>query len=990
MKVFTVLLLLGLFITRIAGGQDQPEYLPGKIIIKYEPDQLLRQKATELGVDPKEQVQELMNEHGITRYQPVFREGASNAVRKTLAKRSIATPADDIVDGLTRTFYIDYSSVADPRTLSRKLSEMPGVVYAEPHFVYYLFDEPNDPLYGTEGQDFFEYQNFVDAWEVSKSSTDVVIAIIDSGVFYNHPDLLNKLHRIELPSPASEAFEAVVDDSIGWDFWESGDVFNGEDPVQDNDPIAQWSTHGTHVAGIAAAETNNNIGIAGTGYNASFMPVKVGGTQQYPDQVPFGTEGILYAALNGADIINTSYGSSNFSEFGREVIDLATEMGALVVSSAGNNGNDHLFYPASFQNTLSVGSVDTPSNNSQNSVSGFSSYGYNVDVFATGRSIRSTAFEYDRINDEWIFEPDSLGYILATGTSMSAPVVSGLAALLKHQNPDWSSQRLAFQIRNSASTIDDVPVLQYQLGQGVINASSALTADKPGLEITSIKFKNEDGNSLNVGDEGFAEIVILNHGALTTPSITIFSLVDNITTASGDINIGSIATDQSISLVLPITIGTNYDLDEEPVFAVEYSDGNQSYRDFSIHEYDDLLYENVASEALTMSIPNDGTIGFREPFEQEGGVGFIPAGGDNLLFEGGIMIHAVLNDTAYVPNQVRFEDSVTRDFSPIRNIEFQDPQLSDIEYSAAFNSSGHPKAKDLEVLLETFAFEKEGLNQSVFLRYTITNTSSISYNDVHVGLFNDWDVGSVVNNYVDYSEPDSLLYVYDGQNEDQPFVAVAHMGVISSAFAIDNVSEMSLGQAETKEDSLSFGIYYDPFNTMLDGFTQREKELALTSGVEKTSVENTDISTVTGTGPFILEENGEIQVGFIYAYGNELDDLRNQVQNARESNIFAVSPTGIYRNGGPIVIPEIIKLYQNYPNPFNNTTIIEYDLPEASSVTLDIFNILGQRITTLVNETVNEGRQSVTFETGNLASGVYLAVLRTEHNVQTIKMSLVK
>ncbi|MEX2639977.1 MAG: S8/S53 family peptidase [Balneolales bacterium] len=995
MKFITVLWFACAFLCTSADAQNRPEYLPGKLVIKFEKEQALTQKARTLGTHPRDQVRDYMRAHGVDRFQPVFRESAQDVVGKVLSRRNRQKPAGRVAADLARTFYVNYASNMDPKLLAAKLSMMPGVVYAEPHYTFTLQEEPNDPLFGTEGQDYFEYQKFVDAWEVSQSSTSVVIAIVDSGVFYNHPDLVNKLHRIEeQPSPASQVFDEIADDTIGWDFWESGDVFAGEVPVQDNDPIARWSIHGTHVAGIAAAETNNGIGIAGTGYKATYMPVKVGGTENYPGDVPFGLEGILYAALNGADIINCSFGTPNFSEFGQDVVNIATEMGALVVASAGNDGADLPLYPASYQNALSVGSVRSMLNDEGDQRSIFSTYGYSVDVFATGENIRSTTFEYDNIEETWTVEPDSIGYMTATGTSMSAPVVSGLAALIKDQNPDWSSRRLAFQIRNTARSIDASHGAEYnyKLGRGVINSFSAVTDHTPALEIVDIRFINEQGNSLNVGDDGFAEITVVNHGEPTSPFVTISSLIDNVTIHSGSVNIGFIDTGDSLTLELGITLDEDYDLTKTPLFNIQFEEQNAGYDDFSIQEYEDLLFENIQTPGLTMSFSNDGTIGFRDPLNGDEGVGFIPAGGDNQLFDAGLMIHAQIGDTTHVPNQVRAQSSVNRDFTPVRNIGIRDPELADLEYSAAFNSTRHPVIDGLNVEMEVYAILDEGVDQTMFVRYTVTNTSDTTYSDVHIGLFNDWDVGDVVTNSVGFSEPDSLIYVYDEMDADQPLISVAHMGSISSAFAIDNTSEISLAQAETREDSLGFGIYYDPSSPAVDGFTTAEKKLALTSGFEKTTAGNTDISVVTGTGPFVLETGGAVSVGFIYAYGSDLDDLREQVHNARSRDLFEVSPIGTYRDvNGVEQIPEITQLFQNYPNPFRGSTNIQYDLAEAGHIELSVYNVLGQRVTTLVNGIQSEGRQTETFNTRNLSSGLYLVVLRTENDDRyTIKMTLVK
>lgn len=954
----------------------------------------MARKSKTLGIHPKDQVLEIMEGFGLSKVKPVFDESAKDVVAQSLSKRNIDTPPEDVVDDLSRTYFIDYSSNYDPKTLSAKISGMSGVVYAEPHYVYYTEEIPNDTLYGMTGQNYFEYQNFPEAWEISKSSTDVVIAIIDSGVFYNHPDLVNKLHRIEpQPSPASQALEAVENDSIGWDFWESGDIYAGEDPVQTNDPIARWSVHGTHVAGIAAAETNNGIGIAGTGYNVSFMPVKAGGTQQYPRQIPYGMNGIIYAALNEADIINCSFGGEGYSKFGQDAVTFATEQGSLVVASAGNTGSDVPFFPASYHGALAVGSADLPSNSQTDQKSDYSTYGYDVDVFSTGRTVRSTGFEYDANEGIWTTTPDSLGYIFSTGTSMSAPIVSGLAALIKSQHPDWSPQRIAYQIRNTARPMDanHSSQFQYKLGRGVIDALAALTETMPGLEIMAIEFRNNDGEMLNVGEAGLAEITLINHGEPANPSVSISSLTDYVTILNGTLDLGNMATNETRVIELGITIDEGYDLEHTPVFNITFTDQNANYEDFSIQEYDDLLYQIISTDSLVMSFSNDGTIGFLNPFEQDGGIGFIPGGGENQLFEGGLIIQAEIEDTIYVPNQVRFTDEISRHFSPVQNIGLRSPELADVEAFAEFNSSNHPVASDLKVEMETYAFEGELINQMVFVRYAVTNTSSKIYNNVYVGLFNDWDIGTVDGNNVGYSEPDSLIFAFDGENEEEPFVAVAHMGVISSALAIDNTSVMTLEQAETRQDSLNFGIYYENGVGGMDGFTIEEKKLALTAGIEKTLLGSTDISIVTATGPFNLQEGGAVTVGFIYAYGEDLDELRRVVQAGRERELFSVTLTGTYHEGENPSIIETTRLYQNFPNPFSTDTQVQYDLAEPGGyVQLDVYNVLGQRVTTLVDDIQTDGRRVISYSPQGLASGVYLIVLRVDGEVYSRKMSLVK
>jgi len=271
----------------------------------------------------------------------------------------------------------------------------PDVEYAEPNYIVHINASPDDTSFdslwglnntgqsgGTPDADI----DAPEAWDITTGSPDVIIAIIDTGVAYEHPDLTGNIWTNNGETSCTDGIDnegnGYIDDCHGWDYLGN-----------DNDP-ADYNGHGTHVAGTIAASGNNNTGITGVMWTAKIMPLRflgVNGSGTTADAV----SAILYANANGAHIINNSWGGSGYSQALKDAIDAS---GAVVVCAAGNNsGNNDAapFYPASFSSTniISVAATD-----SSDAMSSFSNYGAaSVDLAAPGSGIFSTVptFSYD-------------------------------------------------------------------------------------------------------------------------------------------------------------------------------------------------------------------------------------------------------------------------------------------------------------------------------------------------------------------------------------------------------------------------------------------------------------------------------------------------------------------------------------------------------------------------------------------------------------------
>lgn len=981
------------------GTDKDKAYFSNTLIVKYQSPEQVDAIKSKTGTDPNEAINRILSNLSVTGSKP-------------LVSRSLLSPTTahqrKALDGIRRIYEIRYASDADPALIAAKLSRLPGIEYAEPKYIRRLLYDPDDPT----GNPYSTFHRFEEAWNISRGTREVVIAIVDGGVGYTHPELDNKLwiNEDEIPAgvrpqvdqdsdgtitgsevlaylqnnnedndgsgtislqdalhPASSLTtggdtdgNGFDDDLFGWDFWQSGDPSAGS-VIQDNDPIHDGTDHGTHVAGIAAAETDNGQGIAGTGFNVRYMAIKAGGTPQAERAIGFGFEGIVYAAEQGADVINCSWGGSGFSQAEQDIVTYATDLGALVVGASGNTGTDGALFPGAYKYALSVGSIET-----NETIASYSNYGYNLDVLATGSSIQSTIFN-DQIGPN-------------TGTSMSSPVAAGLAGLVKSLNPGWDPRRIATQIRASAQPLLTTdPELANKLGKGKLDAFEALNTNLPGIEVDDYRFINEEGKKLGIGEEGSIVITLVNYGNTAAGlEARITGIQGNgLNLGSQNRSLGTVAIGDTLTVEFGLTISEDFDLSAIPAFRIDFTAGN--YSDFAVIEYNDIFFDTIDVNRAKMSFASNAAIGFANPFTGTGGIGFIPRDvsgtgfteRENILFEGGLILEV---DGQIVDAVRNAEGGLSRDFKTRQIYRTAEPgELSDSDGEARFSGIDTVASPAPEVRLQTYAYNGSGLDNVIFVRYEITNSSSfVELNNLYAGLFNDWDIANAAANSAAFSAADSLLYFSHASDGSQPIVAVAHLGTLSSALAIDNAYTGT-------PDSVTFGLY--------DGFTDNEKSFSLKAGTARTGISDTDVSGVIASGPYNLGPGATVTVGFAYAFGDDLNELRSQLQTARNIAPFDVSDTGFIESD---IIPSQTRIFANYPNPFAESTNIRIDLAEAGPVNLAIYDVLGRKVAELVDGELEARIHIIPFDAGHLSSGVYFARLKTRKGIQTVSMTHIK
>ena len=454
---------------RVDGAK--PHYAPGEIIVKLRGDAgagagLLVQGTTTQAQEAT--LARLEARYGVKHQRALFRRVRSEVQNQTQARQrkrkgfGLAS-GDGPAGALDLTGFHLLQTERDVPNVCAELNADPEVAVAQPNYIYHICRTPNDPDFA----DQYAHQliQMEDAWDISTGSHDVVVAVLGTGVDVNHPDLEANIWVNEGEIPGNEIDDdenGYVDDVHGWNF---GDSNNEVSPGSSDDPfdyLYDVSSHETQVAGVIAAEGDNGEGVAGVNWQCSMMVLRMS-LYYHSEEV---AEALEYAAANGADVLNMSFGGDVFGPEGdvivRTAIDHAYEQGVLLVASAGNSDSSRPHYPAAYPNVMAVAST-----NGEDLKTGHSTFGPWVDIAAPGTDIVTTD-----LGD---------GYIATAGTSFSAPYVAAVAALLFSHRPDLTHVEARAVLENTTDPVyygEIDPELGY-LGTGRVNAyQTLLNADR--------------------------------------------------------------------------------------------------------------------------------------------------------------------------------------------------------------------------------------------------------------------------------------------------------------------------------------------------------------------------------------------------------------------------------------------------------------------------------------------------------------------------------
>ena len=427
----------------------------------------------------------------------------------------------------------------DTLRMAKKMRSLKQFEHVEPNFIHKAFSVPNDPLYINQKW-HYEQINMPKAWDRSTGAGTVKVAVIDTGVIMNHPDLQGQLTTDGydfISSPLNSG------DGDGPDS-DPSDPGDGRDNFRcPGSPSLRSSFHGTHVAGTVGATGNDSKGVTGVNWNVDIMPIRVLGC--YGGESLDIIDGILYAAGlpnsrnvlpdSPADIINLSLGNSSPNIFSQLAVDQAREAGVIVIAAAGNGAleGNPINYPAAYSGVVSVGATNPDGNRAD-----YSTYNDDVDVAAPGGfGTEANATIAGRVLSTFAtINPDgsiSTAYEYTSGTSMAAPHVAGVASLMKGIYPDLTPNDFDAALLVGFLTTDyGVPGKDQHFGHGLIDADKALqtaeagtsgvVADFPPLLVLS----NSTSNLGATGTQVVIQAINAGGGSLTISQVS--KSADNI------------------------------------------------------------------------------------------------------------------------------------------------------------------------------------------------------------------------------------------------------------------------------------------------------------------------------------------------------------------------------------------------------------------------------------------------------------------------------
>ena len=832
-----------MFMQPLAAQPQHVDPVPGVVIVKYES----HAAAAGAPAIPVLQVQQV---------QRVFSQLDAIASKRSLPEGVLS---------LGRVYRLRYASGLDPREAARLIASQPGVEYAEPWYprspsvMPYggtnaspiqptTSITPDDPLFADDY--YMRRMRMTDAWDVVKGEdSTVVIAIVDGGTDWRHEDLRSNvwINPGEIDGNGiDDDGNGFVDDIHGWNFANDSPDPSGL-PGQSYNP-----RHGTLVAGIAAAATNNAIGMAGTSWNAKFMPVNVSCDDQ-DAAFCYTLEGMLYAAANGADVITASFAGYEYYQTEAELISSLEQMGALVVAGAGNEGVDmerFRFYPAAFQSTLSVcGTRFTSDINRFN-------YGYTVDVCAAGVDVLGTI--PNNQYDTWY------------GTSFSVPQVAGIAALVKTAFPEFTPVQVREQLRATADNIDALHPPEYagRLGRGRVNAYRAVTeADAISVRLTDWTLSDADGN----GHIEAGELVRVS-GTLTNLLADVDGLTIEMSANSPQVNFVSGRT----TTTGPIASGASHELS------------------FSFRFTNDLAYKSLlflvpivsadgkvvsGSDAIWLvgrdtqvalhetfsfhfDMTSDGNIGYVDfgwlgetDYPGETGVGFV-LGSTWSTTEAGLIVGA--GDSQVSASVLQHWEGYVQntDFTPVGPMEFSVSSDGIQRTRVTLSDSAATSPVGLRIIQQSVVDSQIQNSDVALLRYELINPSDMVKENVHVGLYFDWQLGEWWNNAVGYDALERVLYTRSTQPDQLMGITLLTPGISPNARSYTWAEIASLRESTHLWPGLSKGV--KPTGVALDNWAQ-----------------------LLGAGPISIGPRDTVAVDLALVYAESLPSLRTSAQIAR-------------------------------------------------------------------------------------------------------------
>lgn len=852
-----------------------------------------------------------------------------------------ATDLRSAEDRLTRTFALTFDGTRSVSVAMAALKKLGHdlLEIIEPWYVNHSSAGPNDP--GASEQTFLRTIRLPEAWDVFRGSDTITIGISDDGVMQTHEDLSPNIatNTAEIPNNGiDDDANGYVDDHRGYNF-----TWQLESDVPGSTMSNSSFGHGTRVAGLAAAATNNGIGVVGAGLQSRFFPLKT--ALKDGGGIVFGYQSLIYAAQRGFDVVNCSWGLVKpESAIDQSVIDYCLARGTLVVASAGNHGDDAAGsafrdrnFPASYDGVLGVGET-TP----DDFVVPSSGLARNCRVMAPGNGA---------------YTAESGGSYTAngvSGTSFAAPIAAGVAAVVRARWPALTPRQVAAHIYRTADDITSRNNAIEAFLAPRVNMLRAVTTEPfshSSMRLASVRQRVSSGSPFNrfrIGDTLLLEFGIANDlgpgSAEVEPRVVDANgwkiRILRERDALGTVATGSTIWTKTFPCVVDV-IGTR-----PCIVRVDIAGDNAIERDWYYLEPPVGLAQ-FANDSLLYSMADDGMVGYSSTQPERQGDGFGKKPSFQLLSPSGFfMIEGAEKSVSAFKNDPPY----TSDFTAVKPFDV----LPDL---ARCRMHDEPATSPIGVTVEqTCTFPGQDKAATVWRVEVSPRTAELAA--PAAGYLMDWDVGTLGRSNRISADPEALPPVLRTPNcAAHTITRIGYPVAVCVAAISDDPTDVAQ----------SAGFYFATFIDDADGFTHADRVQFLTSGTSITESDEGDIAAVIG-----MRRGKPLAVGQTWSFRIVIT-VGQDGESARTVMRQVLSTVNVDEQVRSTSTLRVV------PNPVHSTATLH---GMQSALRYCIVDQLGR----IRYQNAHDGSAETTFDASLLEQGAYMVVTETtDHSFHTTR-----